>query len=219
MADDYSTLRARIEDELNNTAIATDSRVNNAILSAIAYYEKERWWFTEGRTNTFTTVASQELYSSSDASWIANVVDVDDLTITVSGYRYHLEARTWDWIDEHAVTTTFTGQPTDYCYYAQQFRLYPIPDDAYTVRFSGAVPLTALSADGDSNAWTTVALAEGLIRSRAKREILERYFEAGDPGSADMLATVMRQEGEELQRLREMNDRRMHSGRIIPQDF
>lgn len=214
MADTYLDLRTRIQDEVNNSAIATDGRVNSSILSAIAFYERERWWFNEARSNTFATVAAQEIYTSSDASWIDDVAEIDELTITVNGYRYQLEARTWDWLDARAVTTTSYGQPSDYSYYNRSFRLYPIPDAVYTVRFSGAIPLTALSGDSDSNAWTTVGLGEGLIRARAKVDIYSLY--AMDPDNA---AIAKQQEQEQYASLVAANSRRIGTGRIVPQAF
>lgn len=208
----YLELQTQIQNEINNTAAATTAVVKSAILTAIAYYERERWWFTEGRTNTFATVASQELYSSSDASWIDDVADLDELTITVNGYRYQLAARTWEWIDARSVTTTSVGQPSDFAYYAQQIRLYPIPDAVYTVRFSGAVPLAVLSADGDTNAWTTTA--EALIRARAKWAIFKNTLM-----DADNAAAAKAEEQDEYGSLVWSNSRRIATGRIIPQAF
>lgn len=164
----YATMRDRILDEMVNESL-TAAQVNNAIQSAIVHYQPRRFYFNENRGETFSTVVSQEFYSTAANANIPNLSFIDKLTITVNGSRYHLEPQPWEWIDKVSVMSTTNGQPTDYCYYSQQIRLYPIPDAVYTVRISGLVRLAALSADGDSNAWTTDA--EALIRGRAKWDL------------------------------------------------
>lgn len=178
----YATMRTRIQDELVNEGALTAAQVNNAIQSAIAHYQRERFYFNESRAQTFSTVASQEFYGSSDNTNIPNLSKIDRLTITVNGSRYELVERSWDWIDEMSVTTTSTGQPTDYCFYAQQIRLYPLPDAVYTVRISGLIRLTTLSGDTDTNAWMTDG--EELIRARAKWDIGTNIFQDIDVATA-----------------------------------
>ena len=164
----YVTMRSRISDELVNESLTT-AQINAAIQSAIAHYQRKRFYFNESRAETFSTVASQEFYGTADNANIPNLSLIDKLTMTASGTRFKLTPRSWEWIDERSSTTTAIGQPTDYCYYAQQIRLYSIPDAVYTVRISGLVRFAALSADGDSNAWMTDG--EALIRGRAKWDI------------------------------------------------
>ena len=170
-------MRNRILDELVNESL-TAAQVNNAINSAIAHYQRERFYFNESRSETFATVASQEFYGTSDNANIPNLSKIDNLTITVNGNRYPLVNKEWDWIDRISVTTTATGQPTDYSYYNQQIRLYPIPDAVYTIRISGLIRTTALSADGDTNAWLTDG--EEMIRARAKWDLAMNVIWAQD---------------------------------------
>lgn len=177
----YATMRTRILDEYTNESL-TAAQVNSAIQSAIAHYQRERFYFNESRSVTFSTAASQEFYTSSDASDIPNLSLIDELTITDNGTRRPLIPRTWDWIDTVSTTTTSVGSPTDYCYYAQQIRLYPIPDAVYSIRISGLIRLTTLSADSDSNAW--MIDGEELIRQRAKWDLATNYLMAPDLSSA-----------------------------------
>src|SRR6185369_14885100 len=112
----YVIMRTRIKDEYTNESIS-DAQVNSAIQSAIAHYQRELFYFNESRSVTFSTVASQEFYTSSDASDIPNLSLIDDLNITVNGTRYPLNERSWDWIDNVSTTTTSISAPSDYCYY------------------------------------------------------------------------------------------------------
>lgn len=176
----YLEMRTRILDEMVNESL-TDAQVKLAIQSAIAHFQRQRFYFNESRAETFSTVANQEFYGSSDNANIPNLAAIDRLTITVNGSRYELDEQSWDWIDEVSVTTTATGEPTDYCYYSQQIRLYPIPAAVYTVRISGLVRITTLSADGDTNAWTTDA--EELIRARSKVDLASNVVYAPEIAS------------------------------------
>lgn len=143
------------------------SPVQNAIQSAISKFERETFYFTETYSSPlFTTVASQEFYTSSDAAAIATIPNVIYLHILIAGNRFPLTKRGWQYIEEMSISPASTGQPEDWAYFAEQIRLYPIPDGAYPVRASHTTKLTNLSADADSNVWTSDAF--DLIKSEAK---------------------------------------------------
>ena len=163
------------------------SPIKNAIQSAIAKWEREPFYFNEVYTASFfSTVNTQELYTSSDAAAIATTVSIKRLHITISGSRYSLVARDWDYLEDVSVGTT-TGKPTDYAYFAQQIRLYPIPDAAYVVSLSGTRRLTALSADSDTGGWTTDGF--DLIKAEAKFILAGEYLHDA-PLAAAMAAAI-----------------------------
>lgn len=163
----FGTLIDRIEDELVRTDLTT--QVKRSIVSAINYYEREPWWFLEDRDETFTTSDGQEFYGSADASFIPGLKDIAAVTITINSNRFPLTRRSYEYIETLSVQTTSEGQPQDYCYFANQLRLYPIPDTAYEVRVSYNKNRTTLSATTDTNDWVTTA--EELIRCRAKWDL------------------------------------------------
>ncbi len=162
----YSTMQSRIADEIARADLT--SNIQSAILSTIQRWERRRFHFNE-TTGTFVTVASQEYYSSSDFADLANLVEIDLLRLTYNNTYYDLNSRTMGWIDEHLTASTDTGPPTDYVHYKQNFRLYPIPDAAYTVTVSYVKKFTALSSGTDSNAWTNDA--EELVRCGAMADL------------------------------------------------
>lgn len=179
ISSNFITLQDTIADELGArtdllSALSgsglTNSPIKNAIFSAIAKWEREPFYFNEvysgASSPLFTTVASQEFYTTSDAAAIATSPNLTILHILVSGNRYKLEKRTWQYLEEVSSQPTGTGQPTDWAYFARQIRIYPIPDGAYPVRASRLSILTALSADADANVWTQDAF--DLIKSEAK---------------------------------------------------
>ncbi len=158
----YGAMIARINDELARPEIV--ARIPAAILSAIQFYQSERFWFTETEA-TASTVASQQNYAMP-----TDFVEADMLTLTQSGIRYPLKRRPWPWIRQHTLDTGATGRPTDWGYYDDQIWLYPVPDQVYTLQLSYLQSLTTLSAYSDTNAWLTDG--EELIRTRAMYDLL-----------------------------------------------
>ena len=71
----YLEMRTRIADELANDGDISTAQINNAIQSTIADYAGEQFWFNEA-VSTFSTVANQELYTSSDLAAIPSIIKI-----------------------------------------------------------------------------------------------------------------------------------------------
>jgi hypothetical protein len=176
----YVQLQEIIADELgdrtdllsaaSDEADLTLSPIKQAIQSAIAKWEREPFYFNEtydtAASPFFTTVAAQEFYTTSDAAGIATSPDLMVLHILISANRFPLQARSWEYLDVVSTSPSNTGQPQDYAYFAEQIRLYPIPDGAYPITRSGLKRFTELSAATDTNVWTQDAF--DLIRCEAQ---------------------------------------------------
>lgn len=161
-------MKARIADELARDDLT--SNIAYAVTDAIGAYDDLRFWFNESRSNTFTTVASQEFYTSSDAAFIANVLKFDYVQLYVGDQPYRLEAQMPAEIESLSTNGTFTGTPWAYCFYNSTIRLYPVPDAVRTVRVGAVIKAAAPASDAEANnPWMTHA--ERLIRSRAKLEL------------------------------------------------
>lgn len=167
----FAQLKAQIADDLSRSDLTT--QIEDAVLAAIEDQERTRFYFNERRdAPAFFTVADQELYAASDDADIATIAHIDSLVLILNGSRRHLCAQTEQWMDR--MSGLGTGAPTDYSYIAKRLRLYPIPDAAYQIYMTGQIRLTALSADGDENAWTTDA--RELIRCAAKEKIYRQII-------------------------------------------
>lgn len=172
----YLLLQSQIADELGGRTDLlsvlsgsglTLSPIKNAIQSAIAKWEREPFYFNEDYdTSFFSTANGTEVYTSVTSTKISTLLNIYRLRVTISSTRYPLVRRTWAYLDDNALSTT-AAAPTDYAYFAQQIRLYPVPDNTYVVGAAYMKRLAALSADGDTNAWTGDGF--DLIRSEAKR--------------------------------------------------
>lgn len=172
----YLDMQTRIADELDRSDLT--AQIKKAILSAVAHYERKSFYFSE-TSFTFSTVAGQEYYGTADAAAIATSPSIERLNGTFNGLRMALTKRTFDYIDGISlIPSTSRSQPFDWAYRAEQIRLYPIPDNVYVLTAFNVPRLTALSADGDSNAWTNDA--EELIRTHAKLDLIENVIKASD---------------------------------------
>jgi len=164
----YLDMQTRIADELINDGDISTAQIKNAIQSTIADYAGEPFWFNEAVT-TFSTVASQELYTSTDLAAIPNIIKILSMRIPGSGgYATYLPGVTNDQIEDIQDGTLF-GQPDLYSRFANKIRLFPIPDAVYTIKLSYISTLSTLSADADTNAWTEDA--EEVIRQGAKKRL------------------------------------------------
>lgn len=186
-------MRSRIADDLDRTDLST--QIDKAINRAIEYYEKERFWFNE-KIATFTTVASQKNYSSSDGI-PTDILEIDYVEVTINGREDKLIRRTYDWIRE-LIGFDGTGYPTDYCYYQENFYFYLIPNGAYTItvsyqqKYSG----TQLSSDSDTNDF--LSYAEDLIEARARAWLYARVIK-----DVDQAQIAKAEENEAIAALRE----------------
>ena len=168
----YGQMQSTIAYELGGRSDLT-TQIQTAIQTAIAKWERERFYFNElNDTNGFSTTAGKEFYSASDYTLIGTICHIDKIHALVSNNRYTLEPRTWQYIEDYAVNPSVQASPTgisDYSYYAETLRFYPIPDGAYPITISGTKRLTTLVNSTDFNAWTQDA--EALIRCEAKLDL------------------------------------------------
>lgn len=206
-------MKARVADELARDDLT--SQISYAISDAITAYSDERWFFSETRDLALTTVASQEFYDSDDLAAIATLTKIDYLTVYVGNQPFQLLPMKSFEIEWAVQNGTSTGQPSWYAYYNRQFRFYPIPDAAYTVRIAGSTVVAAPATDAEAdNAWMTHA--ERLIRSRAKMELALHVLKDTE------LAAVMQQavtEAEDQLRGRTNTITQVGEGRISAMPF
>lgn len=172
----YLDMQTRIADELDRSDLT--AQIKKAILSAVAHYERKTFYFSE-TSFTFSTVAGQEYYGTAAAAAIATSPSIERLTASYYGLRIELTKRPFAYINRiSTLASTSRGQSFDWAYRAKQIRLYPIPDNAYTITAFSVPRLTSLSADADTNAWTEDA--EELIRTHAKLDLLRNVIRGVD---------------------------------------
>ena len=164
-----ATMIDRIAREIRRSNINT--QIEEAILTAIDHYQGERFWFNVSREMTFDSVVDQEFYTSTDDADIGLIEKIDYVKLELDDDQV---VRLWevtpDRVEELSEQGTQTGEPRYYTFYDKRFRLYPVPDDVYTVRVGGVIKVAAPATSGETgNPW--MVEAEKLIRMRAQFEL------------------------------------------------
>lgn len=205
----FATLKSRIADDLRRSDLT--SQINSAVLDAVKRWEGERFWFNEHRFR-LPTVAGTEEYAipgtltNTDESALdthTDLLEIDDVRMLDGNDYVRLRERTEQWInEEQAPAAQYTGTPAWYGIYGNKFRLSPVPDAVYVITISGLARLAPLSADEDTNAWTTEA--EALIRHQALCELYRVVlrdtdgFALAQGGVQDALALLSRKSSGKL---------------------
>jgi hypothetical protein len=231
----YLRLQQQIADELGDRqdlrvplsdSGLVQSPIQNAIQSAIALWEDEPFYFNEVyEVGAFSTVAGQELYTTTDVPEFADLVNIPKLGVTVNNNRYTLTARTWQYLEDISTNpATQTSIPFDYAFWAGTMRFYPTPAAIIPVTLMANKRLTHLSADDDVNAWTTEAY--DLIRCQAKKILAQEVLFDDDLATRMDMAIYGNHNPMAgpitwgyLSNLRASGSRQNGSGRIRPTSF
>ena len=202
------TMKTRIANELARSDLTTE--IGQAIQSAIEHHERRRFYFNETIASVTASIG-QEWYASADAAWIASAVDIDSLRVTINSRPYPVNKRTMAELEIVSGGSTISGDPTDWCYYQQQIRLYPVPSAARVLTGAYIQRFATMTADGDSNAWMNDA--EALIRTRAKIMLWEEVIR-GDAGKKEG-EFLRAREADYLSRLLSETGRRGRAGSVV----
>jgi hypothetical protein len=210
MADTYGDILDAIADESRRPRATFGTQIERCVQEAIDEYARVRFPWNVSRSNTFNTVAAQEYYTSADAAWIDDILEFDAVTLTISSTdKRILCKRSWEELENVNHDGTSTGQPSDYAYWSETIRIFPIPVAAYSTRVAGLFALTRLSADADTNAWVTRGKGEKLIRCRASALFYGNYLR-----QPDRAAPFQNDADAEFARLTASTSRREASGHI-----
>ena len=208
-------MKLRIKNEIGRSDI--DGDIANAIADAIELYQQERFYWNESRAITFSTVANQEFYTSSDAASIGTITKIDYVSIYIGDQPFQLLPMAPADIENLSTNGTSTGQPSWYCYYDEQLRFYPVPDGVWTIRVGAQVTATAPASDAEaSNPW--MVKAERLIRNRAKAELYSHVDDIADDGKAAKFL-AMAEEALSLLRGRTAQLTQIGEGRVKAMDL
>ena len=183
-ANTYAQLQARIANEVLGSPTATD--IQNAIQDAIGEYERETFWFNNvryfgdvtGSSSNLQTNNGQEFYSDADLPILINVPHISKMLVVAFANRYELTQRTPQWIDDHSISTSWQGLPTDWTWQSGAIRIYPVPDGQYPLILDATIRFAPLVNPGDYSVWTN--RAESLIRFEAKRLLFKNIIRDAD---------------------------------------
>ena len=172
---DYGTMIDRIAAELERSDMGSSSSpgvIGTHINDAIRQYKARNWWFLQGPTSAALT--STTTASNSYVSEYSGLVQLDSLRITVNSQLNQLDPISFDEMELLHDGNPEAGEPFKFTRHAGRVRLYPTPDDVYTLTWSGLFEESALSVAADTNNWMTDG--ELLIRRTAKMTLLRDYL-------------------------------------------
>lgn len=210
-------LRARILADLERDQATWGAMIDEAIGDAITFHQSKRFYFNESRTVTFVTVAGTDMYTFNTPTLVGTIgaefYKIDEVNIVIGGSVTRLRRTNYDWLEQTADNNTSQGQPYDYAYVGRQMRIYPIPDQIYTIRIIGH---QKFDAPVDDTVTDNVWMNEGfeLIRSRAKAQFAMHVIE--DEALAQRMQIMERSA---MGALREATYRKVEGGMIIPTQF
>lgn len=171
-----ATVISRIRTDMDR-GTAFDSRIRQALDDAIHYYRAVRFGFNTRRT-TFTVTSE---FTSLTADWI----ETDILTLQLSSTELRpLIEKPYLWLHNRMRDASLSDEPLYFAIQNRQVRLYPPPDQTYSIQMSYLYDLggvltdasgTSISAsDSFSNAW--LREGEQMIRLHAQGDILINYI-------------------------------------------
>jgi hypothetical protein len=172
----YGTMIDRIAAELERSDLGSAGSpgvIGTHINDAIRQYKARSWWFLQEPTSTAKT--STTTASNSYVSLISGIIQIDTLQITISGQLQRLTPTSHDLMESLHEGASSESQPWRWTQYGARVRLYPTPDDTYTLTWTGLFEDAVTLADSaDTNDWMTHG--ELLIRHTARMTILRDYL-------------------------------------------
>lgn len=188
-------LKTAIIADTNRDDLSTDFSAGllRHIQAACEFYADTKFWF-----NSIITTATT-MPGSNSVTIPATVRIVE--RVTIPAYNADLSEVILGNFDDYEVSAL----PGWYAYYNDTLRLYPTPDQAYTLNIYGVAQVAAPSLDADSSIWTNQA--KDLIAART-RITLYRDTEMGD---SEMVQRAIGAEQDALGRLRRETSRRLQS--------
>lgn len=176
MAGDLQTMRARIASELRRadlSANAPNDLITPAIMDAITAYQTERFRFSDvdpASPDTFNTVISREVYSSSDAAIIGTMHKIDRAYILIGNTQQAMMVEQPKVLRLYNQQQIMLGQPTMVAYEGNKLILSPIPSSVWQVTIEAFRNVDAPVNDTEANNPWMVDV-ERLIRARAKYQL------------------------------------------------
>jgi hypothetical protein len=198
-----AALKNRIVTEVNRDDLLDDlaTQFETFFQRSIDYYADQRFSFNEARDTT-VLVPGVEYVDLPTGTRL-----VDRVFVLINSTRYEMQKRE-TWYIEGLYSAPQQGQPTDFAFINGQIRLWPTPNQAWSLIWETVTDvLPPLTADTDSNAWTTQG--QDLIDARCRMFLYRDQFRDNEG-----LAQAALAEKEALSRLKGESNRLISTGRV-----
>jgi hypothetical protein len=180
LAEMQVSIAARLIDT-SNTAVPLES-VTSAINTAVDFWKLRRFWFNTAEDIGVLTLQDPVITLPSD--FLSEIPDLAPFVIDYSSMHYVLDKKL-PWQFQNVYLDNGYGLPQIYARIANEYRCYPIPDQAYTLITRYQKDYVPLVLDADSNDFTIYAdqliMYEALGRLMGELrqdEKMETYYRA-----------------------------------------
>lgn len=141
----FGIMLADIRSEIRRTTM--DAAIKKSIVASVDYWKDKRFKWNESRF-TFSTVASQDEYSSSDDADIGYLAKIDSILLSTGSTEWKPKQVPVEVIED-IYDASGTGDPTMFAYYRSRIRFYVIPSRVLTVTVLGLQELLDTSQAAD----------------------------------------------------------------------
>jgi hypothetical protein len=186
-------------DYLNRTDLVAETK--RAILRAVKHYEKERFWFNQTATALAIGTASTSVAIPAD------FIALDFCTVRDTLIDSIVVIRSFDRIAYQNRNSAQSGVPIEIAYWQDKLVFTPKPSSATSLTVNYTHTLPVLSADADTNAWTSAG--EDLIIHHAMADMLANVLRVADAGQVQAHKAW---ELEAYKMLKFGNDMRLNAG-------
>ncbi len=196
---------AAIRGDLNRST-DFDARIQEAIVNAIKFYRARRYGFNTRRETMLIT--------SEFTSLTSVFIEMDYAKLEVTNRLKPLRERTYTWINDRLTAQSLSAEPLWFAIQERNLRVYPPPDQSYSVQLHYLYDLTGISLSTSDSTTSNAWLDEGYetIRLHATVEVLEMYIDGPD---AVQKAQVLREREKEAEReLKRRANREQSSGNM-----
>lgn len=157
----FAEMQAELAKDLGDSNLTDE--IKQAINDSIEHYQRTRFPFNQGNVTETTVIGTP------DYAFPSGMLLPDHLQYLHASHNRILRLIDYEHFLVLNSDSTAIGPPSFYAVFGETVFLYPIPDEVTTLTFSGVVQLlpSPLSADGDTNAWTTRGYEMIAARARA----------------------------------------------------
>lgn len=177
-------------DAAGTTITDLETEIKEEIGNAIKHYNRAAWHLTEVRSGTLTTVSGTTWYNSVDLTSGAGDQSVTGRTAVdtnqIVKIHYMRENPGGSGLNEPLFEIPYTrfeamregsvpqGQPEYWTFYAGEIGIWPTPNAALTIYWSGIVKPVVPTSDSDTSVWLTEA--NELIEAAAAGRVCMKYL-------------------------------------------
>ncbi|EJF79945.1 hypothetical protein [Bartonella doshiae] len=203
-----------IQDEIDDTTAEYSVQIQDSILTALRFCEREPFFFNEKRKLTFKTQSGKTWYGKEDGFFLELEKALESVSLGEHGaMQKQLIPKSLEVLKKQYGEQPLQGTPLFYSYFEKKIGLFPTPKDVEIICVSyDPMHLGDVTVMEEDNPWLLHAF--DLVKARAKYELYKNILK--DPEYA---AVSFNDFQEQLKALQFETSRRKDFSNIVPMGF